>query len=198
MVQRADLPDVAAFAELQAKKRRVLLTLLGNLVLLVLMVGGPWLRGYLRARDSWQAFGRYTACLYGGSPSPEPGLGLPLGSEAYFADLVGGLLCADTLIHTWDLCQAAGLDDELDEAGVDHALNLLISFGPGIRVPAILVGPYVKHGYVDHTQYETVSILTLIEKRWNLSPLSSRDRDALPLQNVFDFDLDKGHSGGYK
>jgi phospholipase C len=82
----------------------------------------------------------------------------------------------------------------------DHVAPPVIDkkWGPGIRVPAILVGPYVKHGYVDHTQYETVSILTLIEKRWNLSPLSSRDREALPLQNAFDFDLDKGHSGSYK
>jgi hypothetical protein len=84
-VQRADLPDVADFAQLQAKKRRFLLALLGNLILLVVMVGGPWLRGYLRARDSWGRFARFTACLYGGTPSPEPGLGLPRGSEAYFA-----------------------------------------------------------------------------------------------------------------
>lgn len=84
-MQRADLPDVADFAQLQAKKRRFLLALLGNLILLVLMVGGPWLRGYLRARDSWGRFARFTACLYGGRPSPEPGLGLPHGSEAHFA-----------------------------------------------------------------------------------------------------------------
>lgn len=84
-MQRADLPDVADFAALQAKKRRFLLTLLGNLILLIAMVGGPWLRGYLRARESWRQFGRFTACLYGGTPSPEPGLGLPRGSEAHFA-----------------------------------------------------------------------------------------------------------------
>jgi uncharacterized protein (TIGR03086 family) len=57
------------------------------------------------------------------------------GSEAEFAALVGGLLCADTLIHTWDLCQAAGLEDTLDEAGVDSAMELLLSFGDGIRAP---------------------------------------------------------------
>ena len=84
-MQRADLPDVADFAAVQAKKRRFLLALLGNLILLVVMVGGPWLRGYLRARESWRQFGRFTACLYGGTPSPEPGLGLPRGSEAHFA-----------------------------------------------------------------------------------------------------------------
>jgi phospholipase C len=82
----------------------------------------------------------------------------------------------------------------------DHVAPPVIDkkWGPGTRVPAILAGPFVKRGYVDHTQYETVSILTLIEKRWNLPPLTWRDRDALPLQNVFDFDLDQGNSGGYK
>jgi hypothetical protein len=84
-VQRADLPDVADFAAIQAKKRRFLLALLGNLILLIVMVGGPWLRGYLRARASWGQFARFTACLYGGTPSPTPGLGLPRGSEAHFA-----------------------------------------------------------------------------------------------------------------
>lgn len=57
------------------------------------------------------------------------------GNETEFATLAGGLLSADTLIHTWDLCQAAGLDDKLDEAGVEHALALLQSFGDGIRTP---------------------------------------------------------------
>ncbi len=57
------------------------------------------------------------------------------GNEAEFASLVGGLLCTDTLIHTWDLCQAAGLDDTLDEAGVAHAMALLTSFGDAIRQP---------------------------------------------------------------
>ncbi|MBA3742724.1 TIGR03086 family metal-binding protein [Sporichthya sp.] len=57
------------------------------------------------------------------------------GSESEFANLVGGLLCSDTLIHTWDLCQAAGLEDTLDAAGVDHAMALLTRFGEGIRSP---------------------------------------------------------------
>lgn len=59
--------------------------------------------------------------------------------------------------------------------------------GPGTRVPAIMIGPFVKKGYVDHTQYETVSILAFIEHRWNLKPLSERDKNANPLRNVFDF-----------
>jgi phospholipase C len=60
-------------------------------------------------------------------------------------------------------------------------------WGPGTRVPAIIISPFAKKSYVDHTQYETVSILSFIEKRWNLTPLSSRDKNANPLSNAFDF-----------
>ena len=50
-------------------------------------------------------------------------------------------------------------------------------WGVGVRVPGILISPFVRKGYVDHTEYETVSILKLIEKRFNLQPLGARDAD---------------------
>jgi acid phosphatase len=44
-------------------------------------------------------------------------------------------------------------------------------FGPGTRVPALIISPYAKQGYVDHTQYDTTSILRLISNRWHLPVL---------------------------
>jgi acid phosphatase len=44
-------------------------------------------------------------------------------------------------------------------------------WGPSTRVPAILIGPMVKRGYVDSTLYDTTSILKLITRRFNLEPL---------------------------
>jgi len=44
-------------------------------------------------------------------------------------------------------------------------------FGPGTRIPAIIVSPYAKKGFVDHTQYDTTSILRFITRRWNLPVL---------------------------
>jgi phospholipase C len=43
--------------------------------------------------------------------------------------------------------------------------------GPGTRVPALLIGPGVKRGFVDHTPYDTGSILKFITERWGLEPL---------------------------
>ena len=60
-------------------------------------------------------------------------------------------------------------------------------WGPGTRVPTIIISPFAKKGYVDHTQYETVSILAFIEKRWGLTALSTRDKAANPLSNAFNF-----------
>jgi phospholipase C len=44
-------------------------------------------------------------------------------------------------------------------------------FGPGSRVPAILVGPTVRRHYVDHTVMDTTSILRFITRRWGLPEL---------------------------
>ncbi len=44
-------------------------------------------------------------------------------------------------------------------------------FGPGTRVPALLIGPHVKRGFIDHTIYDTTSILKFITERWGLEPL---------------------------
>jgi len=44
-------------------------------------------------------------------------------------------------------------------------------FGPGTRIPALLIGPHVKRGFVDHTPYDTTSILKFITERWGLEPL---------------------------
>ena len=43
--------------------------------------------------------------------------------------------------------------------------------GPGMRIPAIIVSPYAKAGMVDHTQYDTASILRLIARRFGLPAL---------------------------
>ena len=37
-------------------------------------------------------------------------------------------------------------------------------FGRGTRIPLIAVGPMVKRGYIDHTQYDFGSILRTIEE----------------------------------
>jgi acid phosphatase len=49
--------------------------------------------------------------------------------------------------------------------------------GVGVRVPGIVISPFARKGVIDSTEYETGSILKLIERRFNLAPLSLRDAD---------------------
>src|SRR6185437_5770973 len=52
-------------------------------------------------------------------------------------------------------------------------------WGPGTRVPLIVVSPFARRGVVDHTQYDTTSIIRLIERRHDLPPLQGiTERDA--------------------
>jgi acid phosphatase len=49
-------------------------------------------------------------------------------------------------------------------------------WGPGTRIPALVVGRSLRRSGVDHTTYDTTSILATIERSFGLRPLSSRDR----------------------
>jgi phospholipase C len=60
-------------------------------------------------------------------------------------------------------------------------------WGPGVRVPALIISPYAKKHFVDHTLNETVSILKLIETRFGLPNLTSRDAAANNMLEAFDF-----------
>jgi acid phosphatase len=50
--------------------------------------------------------------------------------------------------------------------------------GPGTRIPALIISPFSKKGSVDHTQYDTASVLRLITRRFSLPTLPGlSDRD---------------------
>jgi phospholipase C len=59
-------------------------------------------------------------------------------------------------------------------------------WGAGTRIPAIIISPFAKKNYVDHSLYNTTSILKFIENRFDLKPLSSRDAAANGLQGAFE------------
>lgn len=48
-------------------------------------------------------------------------------------------------------------------------------WGPATRVPAVVISPFAKKGFIDHTTYDTTSILRLIEWRHNLPKLGKRE-----------------------
>lgn len=60
-------------------------------------------------------------------------------------------------------------------------------WGPGTRIPALIISPFAKRGFVDHTAYDTTSIIKLITRRFALEPLPVVRENAGDLLNAFDF-----------
>lgn len=57
----------------------------------------------------------------------------------------------------------------------------------GFRVPCLMMSPLARRGFVGHKQYDHTSILSMIEWRWGLDPLSIRDRTANNIAHALDF-----------
>jgi len=53
-------------------------------------------------------------------------------------------------------------------------------FGDGPRIPLMVISPYTRPGFIDHTYTDHGSILKFIEANWKLPALSPRSRDNLP------------------
>ncbi|MCC2101176.1 MAG: acid phosphatase, partial [Hyphomicrobiales bacterium] len=50
-------------------------------------------------------------------------------------------------------------------------------WGPGSRIPALIISPFARRGYVDHTPYDTGSIAKLITARFGLEHLKGERRN---------------------
>jgi phospholipase C len=70
--------------------------------------------------------------------------------------------------------------------------------GYGTRQPLLVISPYAKVNYVDHTLTDQSSILRFIEDNWlggqRIQPGGSFDTIAGPIDNMFDFTSAAGHS----
>ncbi len=90
------------------------------------------------------------------------------------------------LIITFD--ENGGFFDHVAPPAGPAAGNRADFFGPGTRIPAVLVSPYVRPGTIDSTELETTSILKFLAERFQLGPLpSSRFHAVKSFAGVFDF-----------
>jgi acid phosphatase len=99
---------------------------------------------------------------------------------------IEGSRCAkDTMvIVTYD--EFGGQWDHVAPPGQGGAGGPHDQWGPGTRIPALIISPFLHGNFVvDHTQYDTTSIVATIERRFGLEPLSSRDAAVNDLGNVF-------------
>jgi phospholipase C len=127
-----------------------------------------------------------------GEVNEHPGYTNVLSGERHVEDLLTALRSNPHWKHTAVIIT-------YDENGGfwDHVAPPVIDqWGPGSRVPTLVISPLAKHGHVDHDTYDTSSILALIEHRWGLAPLSTRDAAANDLHEAFDFKQGLGEGSG--
>jgi phospholipase C len=82
------------------------------------------------------------------------------------------------VIVTWD--DFGGFYDHVPPPHVDL-------YGLGPRVPALVISPWARRGFVDHTTLEFSSVLAFIERIFRLAPLGDRDSAAADMLEAFDF-----------
>ncbi|HEX7970556.1 MAG TPA: alkaline phosphatase family protein, partial [Stellaceae bacterium] len=131
-------------------------------------------RGVLPAVVFWKPIGEL---------NEHPGYADTLAGDRHLHDVVekirkGRLWRSTAIIVTYD--ENGGFWDHVPPPRRDR-------WGPGMRVPTVIISPFAKRHFVDHTVYDTTSILKLIETRFALAPLGERDTNAGDLRNAFDF-----------
>ena len=97
--------------------------------------------------------------------------------------IMNGPQARDTLVVvTYD--EFGGQWDHVSPPGMGSTIGAHDSFGPGTRVPTLVVSKSLKRSGVDHTVYDTTSILATVEHGLGLAPLSTRDAAVPDLRNA--------------
>jgi phospholipase C len=123
----------------------------------------------------------YIVAPSGGSSEHAPGT--EVAGQRFVKKLMNALIRSESWKSSafmWTYDGWGGWYDHVKPPQVD-------SYGYGFRVPAVLVSPYARRGYVQHETMDSTSILKFIEQNWGLPPLASRDRKARTFLDAFDF-----------
>ena len=97
--------------------------------------------------------------------------------EAFLQELINQVKSNPTLWASTAIIITTDEGGGYYDSGYVQAVDF---FGDGTRVPALVVSPFAKKGYVDHTYNDLASILKFIETNWTLPAISNRSRDNLP------------------
>ena len=138
-----------------------------------LVVGG-WPNVITAGRDGAMWFSQYSANRIGritpdGTITEYPTSG-SLTTGAHPSGIVAGPDGKKTLIIvTYD--EFGGQWDHVSPPGTAGDRNPHDVFGPGTRVPALLISARIKRSGVDHDSYDTTSILATIERQFSVRSL---------------------------
>ncbi|HEY1722760.1 MAG TPA: acid phosphatase [Magnetospirillaceae bacterium] len=106
-----------------------------------------------------------------GVKNQHPGYADVSSGDAHAAEIIEAvrkspLWKSTVIIVTYD--ENGGFWDHVAPPDKNHGGD---RWGPGTRIPAIIISPFAKKHFVDHTVYDTTAILRLAEERFGLEPL---------------------------
>jgi phospholipase C len=123
-----------------------------------------------------------------GSENEHPGYASEDNGDSHLVKLVKAVLegknSADTLIIiTYD--EHGGAWDHVPPPpDGENANGAHDDWGPGTRVPAMLIAKKLERSGVDHVAHDTTAITKLIEERFCLAPLGERDKNVASLKSA--------------
>jgi acid phosphatase len=117
-----------------------------------------------------------------GNHNEHPGYADVLAGDIHIANLVGKIQASAAwkstlIVVTYD--ENGGFWDHVPPPAGDR-------WGPGTRIPTLLIGTMVKKRYIDDTLYDTTSILKLITRRFALEPLPGVRANVGDLSNALE------------
>jgi phospholipase C len=117
-----------------------------------------------------------------GPDNEHPGYTDLLVGQQHVADIVHAVQNSPDWAHTAIVVTYDENGGRWDHVAPPDANGL---WGDGSRVPAIVISPYSKQGFVDHAQHDTLSILKTIDERYGLPALNSLVANASDLTTNF-------------
>jgi acid phosphatase len=124
-----------------------------------------------------------------GAENEHPGYASESTGSKHLVELIEAVkssACAkDTMIVvTYD--EFGGQWDHVSPPGQGNKNEPYDQWGPGTRIPALILSPFLKDKFVvDHQSHDTTSIVATIEHRFGLKPLDQRDARVNDLSSVF-------------
>ena len=124
-----------------------------------------------------------------GAENEHPGYASASAGSMHLVDLlkaVEGSRCAsDTMvIVTYD--EFGGQWDHVTPPGQGGKRGPADAMGPSTRIPALVIHPGLRARFaVDHTQYDTTSVMATIERAEGVQPVTSRDAAVNDLFSAF-------------
>src|SRR5205814_3194901 len=110
-----------------------------------------------------------------GAENEHPGYANVTSGEQHLVDLIKAIKAGPdwattAVVVTYD--EHGGFWDHVPPPTAPRVSDM---WGPGARVPTLVISPLLTKTGVTHITYDTTSILATIEQRWDVAALGARD-----------------------